>query len=85
MRIIDADELMEHACRDKLDSRELIMKMIENAPTVKDTSSLIKIRNRIKSAIELLGTVKDNEAITLGEFLGLFNAFIIIDKEIENE
>ena len=36
MRLIDADGLMEHACRDKLDSRELIAKMIENAPTVKE-------------------------------------------------
>ena len=34
MRLIDANELMEHAVRDKLDSRELIMQMIENAPTV---------------------------------------------------
>ena len=34
MRLIDADELMEHAMRDKLDSRELIFQMIENAPTI---------------------------------------------------
>ena len=34
MRPIDADELLEHAYRDKLDSRELIANMIENAPTV---------------------------------------------------
>lgn len=34
MRLIDADELIEHAWRDKLDSRELIAEMIENAPTV---------------------------------------------------
>ena len=34
MRLIDADELMEHAMRDKLDSRELIWQMIENAPTI---------------------------------------------------
>jgi len=33
MRLIDADELMEHVWRDKLDSRELIAKMVENAPT----------------------------------------------------
>lgn len=36
MRLIDADELMEHAWRDKLDSRELIAAMIENAPTVRE-------------------------------------------------
>ena len=35
MRLIDADELMEHAARERLDSRELILQMIENAPTLK--------------------------------------------------
>lgn len=39
-RLIDADELMEHVGRDRLDSRELIMKMIEDAPTVEDIKSL---------------------------------------------
>ena len=33
-RLIDADELIEHAWRDRLDSRELIAEMIENAPTI---------------------------------------------------
>lgn len=36
MRLIDADELIEHAYRDRLDSRELIADMINNAPTVKE-------------------------------------------------
>lgn len=36
MRLIDADELMEHVWRDKLDSRAEIAKMVNNAPTVKD-------------------------------------------------
>ena len=35
MRLIDADELMEHVNRDRLDSRELIAEMIQNAPTIK--------------------------------------------------
>ena len=43
MRIIDADELMEHVWRDKLDSRELIAKMVENAPTVKEIPTKIPI------------------------------------------
>ena len=43
MRLIDADELMEHVWRDKLDSRELIAKMINNAPTVKEISTKIPI------------------------------------------
>lgn len=34
MRLIDADELEEKAWRLKLDSRELIAKMIEDAPTI---------------------------------------------------
>lgn len=34
MRLIDADELMEHIGRDKLDSREAIMRMVENAQTI---------------------------------------------------
>ncbi len=34
MRLIDADELMEHVYRDKLDSRELIADMVNNAPTI---------------------------------------------------
>ena len=40
MRLIDADELMEHIGRDKLDSREAIMEMIKNAPTVPDDTEL---------------------------------------------
>lgn len=42
MRLIDADELMEHVYRDKLDSRELIAQMIENAPTIRDDAETIK-------------------------------------------
>lgn len=34
MRLIDGDELEEKAWRFKLDSRELIAKMIEDAPTI---------------------------------------------------
>ena len=43
MRLIDADELIEHVWRDKLDSRELIAKMINDAPTVKEISIKIPI------------------------------------------
>lgn len=43
MRLIDADELIEHAWRDKLDSRELIVEMIERAPTVKSIPTQIPI------------------------------------------
>jgi len=43
MRLIDADELIEHVWRDKLDSRELIAEMINNAPTVKEIPTKIPI------------------------------------------
>lgn len=43
MRLIDADELIEHAWRDKLDSRELIAEMIKKAPTIKEVSIKIPI------------------------------------------
>lgn len=43
MRLIDADELIEHAWRDKLDSRELIAEMIEKAPTIKEIPTNIPI------------------------------------------
>lgn len=36
MRPIDADELLEHVGRDRLDTRERIMEMINNAPTIKE-------------------------------------------------
>lgn len=50
MRLIDADELMEHVWRDKLDSRELIAKMINNAPTVEEIPAKIPI-NVLKQLI----------------------------------
>lgn len=43
MRLVDADELIEHAWRDKLDSRELIVQMIATAPTVKEIPTKIPI------------------------------------------
>jgi hypothetical protein len=43
MRLINADELMEHAWCDKLDSRELIVQMIETVPTIKEIPTKIPI------------------------------------------
>lgn len=55
MRLIDADELIEHAWRDKVDSRELIVQMIENAPTVKKIPTKIPIHTfeRLLELIEV--------------------------------
>lgn len=39
MWLIDANKLIEHAYRDKLNSRELIVQMIENAPRIEAMST----------------------------------------------
>lgn len=52
MRLIDADDLIEHAWRDKLDSRELIAQMIENAPTVKTEKTPKEIEQQIHEFAE---------------------------------
>ena len=52
MRLIDADELMEHVGRDKLDSREEIAKMIENAHTI----DLKKLRSCVHAIVEQIQT-----------------------------
>jgi hypothetical protein len=52
MRLIDADELMEHVWRDKLDSRELIAAMIEKAPTINMTESRDWWREQCKEFYE---------------------------------
>jgi len=60
MRLIDADELIEHVWRDKLDSRELIAEMIENAPTVKKMPTKIPL-----DVFEQLLSIHVNEASVL--------------------
>lgn len=40
MRMIDADELIEHVWRDRLDSRERIANLVESMPTIKETISV---------------------------------------------
>jgi uncharacterized protein YfcZ (UPF0381/DUF406 family) len=47
MRLIDADELLEHVWRDKLDSREAIAKMVKSAPTIKVESASAALEKRI--------------------------------------
>lgn len=48
MRLIDADELYDHIGRDKLDTRELIMKMIDEAPTVHSFAESPKYEQAVK-------------------------------------
>ncbi len=44
MRLIDADALSEHVFRDRLDSRELIQKMVDDAPTI-DAVPVVRCRD----------------------------------------
>lgn len=37
MRLINADELIEHVWRDRVDSRERIANLVESMPTIKGT------------------------------------------------
>lgn len=53
-RLIDADALMDHVYRDKLDSRELIAEMVNNAPTVMDVTETEKVCEELKAHIEYL-------------------------------
>lgn len=43
-RLVDAYELLDHAGRDKLDSRELIMEMINNSRTI-EPKEIVGIEN----------------------------------------
>ena len=47
MRLIDADELLEHVWRDKLDSRKAIAKMVESAPTIKVKKASAALEKRV--------------------------------------
>ncbi len=46
MRAIDADEVMEHVWRDRLDSRELIAQMVKNAPTIEPEHKTGRLSNK---------------------------------------
>ncbi len=60
MRLIDADELMEHVCRDRLDSRERIAKMIEDAPTCFEKNDAEKMIEELKAHVEYLRRQNDS-------------------------
>lgn len=54
MRLIDADELMEHVFNDKLDSRELIAQMVANAPTVTNIEEAQMMCKELRAHVEYL-------------------------------
>ena len=60
MRLIDADELMEHVYRDKLDSRESIADMVKSAPTVTRVVETEKMCEELKAHIEYLRRQNDS-------------------------
>lgn len=47
MRLIDADELLEHVWRDKLDSRKAIARMVKSAPTIKVKTASAALKKRV--------------------------------------
>lgn len=77
MRLIDADELMEHVWRDKLDSRESIAKMINDAQTVKDIPTKIPISvfeqliSKAKNCVSYEDAISRKEAISIASIATL--------------
>lgn len=92
MRMIDADELMEHAWRDKLDSRELIAEMIVKAPTIKEipTKIPIGIFEKLVSQEPILNKIRTEivdtlyvDSLIFGELIDFRNGKISADDVIE--
>ena len=69
MRLIDADALMEHVYRDRLDSRELIAEMVRNAPTIEPTlyGYNIKHLSYIARAMQKEGVTAEYAVRTFGD------------------
>lgn len=59
MRLIDSDELMYHVYNDKLDSRELIAQMVDNAPTVASLEEAQTMCKELKAHVEHLQRQND--------------------------
>lgn len=61
MRLVDADELIEKAYRERLDSRELIAQMIESAPTITEEEVVTKWATRIIAEAEEYMTEREKQ------------------------
>lgn len=59
MRLIDADELIEVAHRERLDSRELIEQMIESAPTVAVEEDNVALKKELDYWFQLSKTYEN--------------------------
>ena len=85
MRLIDADELMEHVNRDRLDSRELIEQMIRNAPIVR-VKATEEEQEKLKIALDC--EMERNHALIsrLGVYEDVFMMIIklLLDRATKN-
>ena len=71
MRLIDAEELLEHACREKLDSRESVYNLIGSAQTVTSYEELERNYNKLKANFDYL---RDQNNMLKGEVKALIFA-----------
>ena len=60
MRLIDADELMEHVYRERPDSMERIAEMIVDAPTCIEQNETEKMIEELKAHVEYLKRHNDS-------------------------
>ena len=82
MRLVDADELMEHVWRDKLDSREAIANMINNAPTFKRETTCYGYD---VEEIHQFATMCRSAGIAKDELHGFIQDVTIIVKIVQDE
>lgn len=66
MRLIDADELIEHVWRDRVDSRERIANLVESMPTIKETTPAVNVISRQAAIIEMMDNNIDHAQGTDG-------------------
>lgn len=59
MRLVDADNLIERAWRAKLDSRELIVQMIESEPTVAAEEDNVALKKELDYWYKLAKSYED--------------------------
>lgn len=59
MRLIDADELIEHVWRDRVDSREWVANLVESMPTIKGTIPAVDVISKADMITLLEETEKD--------------------------
>ena len=82
MRLINADELMEHVWRDKLDSRELIAEMIEKAPTIKEIPTKMPIDVFEKLISQEPRWIPVSERLPkAGEYIGDVDKYYLVQNE----